>query len=200
MLPERSGLTTCGLPGIAQIAYGAHMCHFYQGRDDLAAALVPYFCAGLRSHQRCIWIAAQPLEAARARLELEKAGIDAGAELRKGSLVLRDYSDWYAEAGRLRGTQVVDLWLAAEEQALADGYEGLRITGNVTFLNARSWPGFMEYEALVDKAFQGRRIVTLCTYQRGACGASEVMDVVHRHGCTLERPDGGWQIVAGRPA
>ena len=195
MQPERSSLTACGLPGIAQIPYGVHMCHFYEGRDDLAGALVPYFVAGLRAGERCIWITARPLEAAQARLELEKAGIDVAAELRRGSLVLRDYSDWYAEAGKLKGAQVVELWLAAEQQALAQGYAGLRITGNVTFLKALEWPEFMQYEALVDQAFRGRRIVTLCTYQHGACGASEVMDVVQRHTCALERPDEGWRIV-----
>ena len=197
MQPERSSLTACGLPGIAQIPYGVHMCHFYEGREDLAAALVPYFVAGLRANERCIWITARPLEAAQARLELEAAGIDVAAELGRGSLVLRDYSDWYAEAGKLKGAQVVELWLAAERKALAQGYAGLRITGNVTFLKALEWSEFMEYEALVDQAFRGSRIVTLCTYQRGDCAAAEVMDVVRRHTCTLEHPDEGWQIVVG---
>lgn len=47
-------LTDCGLPGIGEIPYGLHMCHFYETRDQLAAALVPYFAAGLRSGERCI--------------------------------------------------------------------------------------------------------------------------------------------------
>jgi hypothetical protein len=55
----------------------------------------------------------------------------------------------------------------------------------------------MEYEALVDRAFLGRRIVTLCTYRLGDCGASEVLDVMQRHSCTLDHPDQGWQILTG---
>ena len=57
-----SNLTDCGLRGIRNIPYGVHMCHFYRDRDELAAVLVPYFAAGLRNRERCIWIAAAPLD------------------------------------------------------------------------------------------------------------------------------------------
>jgi hypothetical protein len=190
-----SSLTDCGLPGIKDIPYGVHMCHFYAGREELAAALVPYFAAGLRNNERCIWIAAEPLNAADAKLELRSAGVEVQAALDRGALIVRDFSEWYVQRDRLKGKDVVDYWLAEEARALADGYSGLRITGNVTFLTSETWPVFMEYEAIVNEAFEHRRIVTLCTYPSGGCGASEVLDVVHRHDCALERPDEGWQIV-----
>ena len=193
---ERSShLTECGLPGITQIPYGVHMCNFYKTRDELIAALVPFFAAGLRRNEHCIWITAAPLHALDAIVELEKVNPDVRAAIADGSLVVRDYDDWYAEAGALRGNQVVDLWLAEEQRALAGGYSGLRITGNVTFLRSEDWALFMEYEELVNKAFQGRRIVTLCTYHLDSCGAAEVLDVVRRHNGALERPDEGWQIL-----
>jgi hypothetical protein len=195
-----SSLTDCGLPGIRDIPYGVHMCHFYASREHLAEALVPYFSAGLRNNERCIWITAEPLRAPAAKLELRKAGFDVDGAVKNGSLTVRDFSDWYAEAGRLKGTEVVELWLEAEQRALAQGYSGLRITGNVTFLSSDTWPAFMEYEEAVDKAFHGRRIVTLCSYRLGECGASEILDVVHRHSCTLERPDEGWQVLTRGPA
>lgn len=194
-MPDASPIfTDCGLPGITQIPYGLHMCQFYTGRDELAAALVPYFAAGLRRNERCIWVAAEPLPAAQAALALRDAGIDVDAALAGGALRLFDYSDWYAENERLRGSDVVQLWLAEEQRALAAGYRGLRITGNVTFLQPGDWAQFMEYEALVDRTFAGRRIVTLCTYQRSV-GAAETLDVLHRHTCALDRPDAGWQIL-----
>lgn len=188
-------LTECGLPGIRHIPYGVHMCHFYEGRDDLAEILVPYFAAGLRANERCIWIAADPLPAAEALVALREAYPQTDAALQKGAIVVRDFSEWYVEAGNLKGTDVVQLWLDAERRALEDGYAGLRITGNVTFLTSQSWSEFMEYEALVDRAFHGTRIVTLCTYRVGASSPSDVLDVLQRHSCALDRPDNGWQIL-----
>jgi len=190
-----SHLTDCGLPGIRHIPYGVHMCNFYRTREELVGALVPFFVAGLRNNERCIWITAQPLPAVQALAEIEKAFPEARAAIASAALVVRDYADWYAQAGALRGNQVVDLWLAEENRALAGGYAGLRITGNVTFLRPEEWDLFMEYEDLVNKAFQGRRIVTLCTYHLDSCGAAEMFDVVRRHNGALERPDKGWQVL-----
>jgi hypothetical protein len=176
------------------------MCTFYKTREELAAALVPYFVAGLRANERCIWITAEPLRAQDALAALHDAGFDAAPHLERGALVVRDFSDWYAEAGRLKGSDVVKLWLEEEARALADGYAGLRITGNVTFLaRGEDWRLFMDYEELVNRSFVGRHIVTLCTYQHGehpgACGAAELYDVMQRHNCTLDRPDEGWTIL-----
>lgn len=193
-MPEARLFTECGLPGISRIPYGIHMCQLYAVRDELAAALVPYFAAGLRNRERCIWVAAPPLPAAEAAAELRGTGIDLDGALESGALTLLDYSDWYAENEKLKGVDVVKLWLAEEERALAAGYAGLRITGNVSFVGPADWGQFMEYEALVDRSFAGRRIVTLCTYPRDI-GAASTLDVLHRHTCALERPDQGWQIL-----
>ena len=193
-----NSLTDCGLPGIRGIPYGVHMCQFYSAREDLAAALVPYFAAGLRSGERCIWITARPLHAADAKAELAKAGVDVDAAIERGALVVRDFGEWYAERSELKGNAVVDLWLAEEARALREGYRGLRITGNVSFLTPETWPIFMEYEDAVNRAFSGRRIVTLCTNPLDSCAAAEVLEVANRHSCALERPDEGWQIVTAR--
>ncbi len=189
-------LTDCGLPGVRTIPFGVHMCSFYRTAEELAAVLVPYFSAGLRNGERCIWITAEPLVAADAKRELGSARLNIQAAMARGSLVVRNYSDWYADGDSLKGSDVVALWLAEEERTVAEGYSGLRITGNVTFLrDTRDWELFMEYEALLDEALRNRRIVTLCTYRRGDCGPSEVLDVMRRHNCALDRPDDGWQML-----
>ena len=190
-----AAFTDCGLPGITRIPYGVHMCHFFERREELASALVPYFAAGLRARERCIWITSDPLGAADARTELSRSGTDARAAEAAGALILRDFSDWYAEAGALRGTDVVRLWLDEERRALEAGYRGLRITGNTSFLTPATWDFFMEYEAAVTAAFRGRRIVTLCSYRSSGCGASGILDVARRHTCALERPGAGWRIL-----
>jgi hypothetical protein len=189
--------TNCGLPGVEDIPYGIHMCHFYRARGDLVEALVPFFIAGLRNNERCIWITAEPLLAADARLELRNGGLDVEAAIRLGALSVRDYSEWYTAAEGLTSRQVAALWLDEERRALAEGYAGLRITGNASFVTPETWPDFMDYEEVVHKAFYGRRIVSLCSYHLQRCGPAHVRDVVRRHSCALDRPDEGWQIVTG---
>ena len=191
----QSSLTACGLPGIGRIPYGIHMCHFYREREDLVEALVPFFIAGLHGNERCIWITAEPLDGEGARLELQKAGFDVDAAIRSGALTIQDYSEFYLKAPGMKSSQVAELWLAEEERALEEGYSGLRITGNASFLTPETWPDFMDYEEVVHRAFQGRRIISLCSYHARRVAASNVLDVVRRHSCALDRPDEGWQVV-----
>ena len=191
-------ITDCGLTGIRAIPYGLHMCHFYDTRDDLASILAPYFVAGLRKNERCIWITAEPLEPKAAEAELAKVGLNVPALAQKGSLLVRDHSDWYGKSDSLDGAKVAQMWLEEEKRALADGYIGLRITGNTSFVQPADWSAFMEYEQRIDELFASRRIVTLCSYRLDRRAASDVLDVVRRHSCTLDRPDEGWQLLTAR--
>ncbi len=191
-------VTNLGLPGVGAIPYGLHACHFYDGAADLEDVLVKYFAAGLRNRERCFWVTAEPLNAARARAALQQAGFDVAAEERSGALVIKDFAAWYADAAGLKGVDIVKLWLAEEERALARGFQGLRITGNVTFLTDETWPEFMEYEQAVDDTLYTRRIVAFCTY-RHTVGVSKTFDVARRHDCALERSRQGWQVMCSSP-
>lgn len=193
-------ITDCGLTGIKAIPYGLHMCHFYENRADLAATLVPYFVAGLNSNERCVWITAEPLDAKAAEAELTKAGLQVPALMRKGALIIRDASDWFAGIDRLDGakSRIMDLWLEEEQRALAAGYQGLRINGNTAFVKPADWSAFMEYEEHADGVFPGRRIVALCSYFLDPRAPSDMLDAARRHSCTLDRPDDGWQLLTGR--
>jgi MEDS: MEthanogen/methylotroph, DcmR Sensory domain len=197
---ELPHLTDCGLPGISRIPYGLHACHFYPDREHLVEALVPYFLAGLRNNERCLWIAAPPLPAREARRALEAAWKGTAAALDSGAIRILDFDEWYANGAGLSGLGVARFWLEEEQKALAAGYNGLRITGNTSFLSSSDWATFMEYERVVSQNFYGRRIVALCSYTLEGRSAQEVAEVMHSHECTFERPDSSWQVVAGRRA
>jgi len=114
--------TECGLPGTGPVPYGAHMCHLYRDRDALAETLVPYFTAGLRARERCIWVTSEPLHAADAATALEGSGVDVAAARKCGALQIVDFSQWYLRDGATLGPEeVCALWLAEEREALAAG-------------------------------------------------------------------------------
>ena len=191
-------ITDCGLTGIKAIPYGLHMCHFYESRDDLASTLVPYFVAGLQKNERCIWITAEPLDAKAAEAEMARAGLNMPAMARKGSLLIREHADWYGKSESLDPARIAQRWLDEEQRALEDGYAGLRITGNTSFVQPADWSAFMDYEQRIDELFASRRIVTLCSYRLDPRAPSDMLDVARRHSCTLNRPDEGWQLLTAR--
>jgi hypothetical protein len=187
--------TQSGLPGIELIPYGMHICQFYRDRDELAAALVPYFVAGLSGKERCLWITAPPLPAADALQAIRAAWIDTDEAVRTGALRILDFDRWYGDAAGMKGLGVVEFWLSEEERALAAGYNGLRIAGNTSFVDPGGWSTFLKYEKEVTRCFNGRRIVALCNYARAQCDDRQVSDVMHAHHCALDRPDSEWRVV-----
>lgn len=189
-------LTACGLPGIELVPYGIHACHFYSSRDELIGALVPYFKAGLENNECCLWVCASPLPARDAVQALRQAWGAVDDAIQSGALRVLDFEQWYANAAGLQGTDLIKVWLREEERALAEGYSGLRITGNISFLKSAEWAPFMEYENCVSLQFRDRRIVALCSYPSASCSETQVGEVIHAHDCTFERPDSEWRVVA----
>jgi hypothetical protein len=193
--PNVSGVTSCGVPGIRPVIYGSHLCHFYPDRDELVQSLVPFFQAGLLNNERCLWVTADPLPAAQAQAELAKITPDLEARIANGQLRIVDGREWYESSRGMTANDLIARWLKEETDALNAGYRGLRITGNTSFLTPDAWDAFMEYEALVSRAFEGRRIVALCSYHFSECQPSDVLDVIRLHHHTLVKSADGWQVL-----
>jgi signal transduction histidine kinase/ActR/RegA family two-component response regulator len=194
--------TPSGLACYGDLQWGNHLCHLYETRDDLIEALVPFFAAGLANNEKCLWIAAPPLPAKEAAAELTRRVPDLAAYRDKGQIQIVDYGDWYtSSSGRLRADSLLAAWATAEQQALADGYTGLRATGNITFLKSReSWRAFQGYEACVSEAFAGRRILALCCYQLGTAAGTDVLDIIRNHQFAVARRAGEWKVITERTA
>jgi two-component system, sensor histidine kinase PdtaS len=180
----RPDTTRCGLPGSDLIPFGMHACHFYSKPAELLAVVAPYIIAGLGENERCLWITAPPLPAGEAVQALRAAWSGVDSAIQAGALRILDFDQWYEGSGRLRGLDVVQSWHEEEERALADGYNGLRIAGNTSFLNSSDWSKFMEYEQAVTAHFGGRHIVALCSYALEQCSTDQMSDVIHAHHCT----------------
>ena len=52
-----------GIAVLGSIAWGTHVCLFYETKEDLIEVLVPYFKAGLQNNEFCVWVTCDPLNA-----------------------------------------------------------------------------------------------------------------------------------------
>lgn len=189
------GITDCGVPCIKQVLYGSHLCHFYPSRQELVQSLVPFFQAGLLNNERCLWVTDEPLPMAEAQMELAQVAPDVDVRIATGQLRIVDGREWYESSKGVSANDLIARWLEEEADAVNAGYNGLRITGNTSFLTPETWHAFMEYEKLVSKAFEGRRIVALCSYDLSRCRPWEVLDVIRLHHHTLVHAGDSWQIL-----
>ncbi|HEV2855645.1 MAG TPA: MEDS domain-containing protein [Thermoanaerobaculia bacterium] len=167
---------------IARLRRGDHLCLIYHSAAEQAAALVPFLKAGLAAGERGLFIG-HSTSARRLERALENAGVDVEAECDRGAFVfLTRREDWLPH-GRFDPGAMMDHLRQAEQQALDDGFSGLRATWNMGWI-LEGTPGadrLVEYEAHLNRFLAGSRTSALCRYSRASSPAALIQDALHTH-------------------
>ena len=181
-----------GLPRLLQL--GDHLCQFFATADELGEVLVPYFKEGLERNEACIWITSGAYDKERALSDMRSAANSFDKRYAAGQLKILAHDEWYLANGRLKTDDLVAKWLHEKDTALAAGYAGLRLSGNVSFLENADWPEFMAYERAVTEAFRDQPVAALCSYSQDQCSADMAIEVMDCHTFTLRRRSGHWDV------
>jgi PAS domain S-box-containing protein len=184
-----------GIELIGAAPWGTHFCQFYRTKEDLLDILLPYFEAGLRNNEACMWVTCDPLTSEEARLRLIERFPDAKTSLESGQLEIVAHDRWYVIDGRFDLERVLNGWVEKLQAGMARGHEGLRVSGNTAWLEDADWASFADYEAAINNVIGQHRMMALCTYSLERCGASEIMDVIKNHEFALMKRLGQWEIV-----
>lgn len=192
MLPE---LRKSGIYVLGDVAWGTHFCQFYQTREDLLELLVPYFAAGLENNEFCVWVVCPPLTKEDALQALQKNISDFDQYLKKQSIELISYDRWFLADGKFDETFVGDAFGDRLKNALAKGYDGMRVNGNETWLANDDWGDFMDFEHRLDTATKDLPVIVSCTYHLPNLSGSNLLDVAHSHDCMLAKRRGNWEIL-----
>jgi len=185
-------MRTSGIEIIGNVPWGTHFCQFYQTKEDLLDILVPYFKAGLENNEFCMWITSKPLDVEESKEAFKKAVPDIDVYLERGQLEIIPYTQWYVKDGFFNSDRILNGWVEKLNQALANGYEGIRLTGDTFWLEKKDWNDFVSYEEEVDRVLGNYNIIALCTYSLNKCSVTEVIDVVSNHQFALIKREGEW--------
>jgi hypothetical protein len=185
-----------GIAIVGQAPWGTHLCQFYRKKAQLLEVVVPYFEAGLLADESCLWITPPELTAEEARSAVHEA-LPSGEHRRlySGQLRIVDSSQWYRAGGRFNGQAVLAGFLGALRDALADGYEGLRVAGSPAGPLDRDWARCVEYEEAIGCHIGGHSILGLCAYPLDQCGSLEVVDLTRTHPLVLFPQRAGWKLI-----
>ncbi|MDY9927715.1 PAS domain S-box protein [Methanosarcina sp.] len=188
-------MRTSGIDIIGDLPWGTHFCQFYQTKEDLTDVLVPYFRAGLENNEFCMWVTSQPLGVEEAKEALRKGIPDFDFYIQKGQIEIIPYTHWYVKEGVFDSEIVLNGWVEKLNNARANGYDGLRLSGNTFWLEKEDWNDFVEYEKKIDRVLGNYQMIALCTYCLDRCNATEIIDVVNNHQFALIKKDGKWEQI-----
>lgn len=142
-----------------------------------------------------MWVTSEPLNAEDAKSVLKSALKNLDDYIEKDQLEIIDANEWYTKPGAFDANRELEGWIEKEKEALKKGFDGLRLTGNIMWLEKKDWEKFADYEGTVNKVIGDHQMLGICSYYLEKCGASEIIDVVANHQFALIKREGEWGLI-----
>ncbi|MBN1360133.1 MAG: PAS domain S-box protein [Sedimentisphaerales bacterium] len=180
-----------GLAALDHLTWGTHFGLFYQTKEDLFEALVPYLKEGLESNEYCVWVVSSPLNVASARKAL-KAGVrNLDAYTAKRQIRIVTAGQWQ------RDGQSAEASVAAHVNlAYTRGFDGLRLAGQAL----PEKEGSKRYVCPGAEAVNRDNAIAAFAYPREQFDAASLMDAVKKHHLALVRNAGKWEPIESSEA
>ena len=162
---------------------GEHICALYDTEDEQVIVAAEYLADGLRTGQRAFYVAQSRTALTRFRAALTQLGVQVIRAESRRALVLRTHAEAHLVDGRFDSERMLRLLNEAVEDALRDGFVGLRTCGDMSWLLTDP-PGaekLVEYEAMLNDFFTGAPGCGMCQYHRGRLAAHLLDHAVATH-------------------
>jgi C4-dicarboxylate-specific signal transduction histidine kinase len=193
-MPETTRIKT-GISVLGEVPWGSHLFFFYETKEDLLDALVPYFRAGLENHEFCALGISEPLTREVAVQAFSRAIPQFQQGLSDGHMEIFPGRDFYLNGDQFDRERVLESWKEKIDRALARGYAGMRASGSGSWLEEKDWGAFCEYEMELNEVISGQKMIVLCSYPLAGRTAAEIMDVSRTHQFAIVRRDQVWEVI-----
>jgi PAS domain S-box-containing protein len=111
------------------------------------------------------------------------------------NIEILSHDEWYFKEGVLDLSRVITGWNEKLNDALAKGYEGMRVSGNTGWIQKEGWRDFREYEKELAEQLEDKRMIVLCDYPLANHAAAEVLNVARNHQFAIARRHGNWDVL-----
>jgi DNA-binding CsgD family transcriptional regulator len=192
---QNRDLRDSGIRLLGNMPWGSHICVLYETPHDLLESVASYFKVGLDDNEFCVWAISGPITIDQARESLRSVIPKFDKRYSSGQIELIPGRDWYLRGDDFDLERITSGWNRKLSTALERGYDGLRISGNAFWVATNHWNEFSQYEAELDRAVVGQKMLVLCTYQLSAVRARDILDIARAHKCTLARRNGDWEFL-----
>ncbi|MFX0186185.1 MAG: MEDS domain-containing protein [Candidatus Hodarchaeota archaeon] len=180
---------------VKKLTLGSHFCYFYNNKYELVNFLIPYFKTGLENNEFCIWIISEDLTPDFAMNALREAVIDFDHYLEKGQMKILPYTKWYLKREVFNLEKVIEKATYYLNHALTNGYSGLRVTGDIRWLDKNDLDRFIDYEIYVNNSIGDYKMIAICTYPISKFNKFELLDIAKSHQFVLTKSNGSYKII-----
>lgn len=161
---------------------GDHLCCIYEDKKSSLPAIALFVLGGLEQGEKCLYIVDDRTKEDIIRY-FKDHDIDIDGYLEKNQIEFLTRKETYLKDGYFDPDEMIDLLKRAEKEALDEGYRGLRVTGEMTWVltDLLGTEKLMEYEAKLNKFLPGSNVMALCQYNEKRFSPEILTDVLHTH-------------------
>src|SRR5579862_3760349 len=192
MLPAA---TTSAISFMGDVPWGTQFCCFFESTQDLIDTSIPFFQAGLKNHDFCLWIVYAPLTEAEAMRAMRDAVPDFDRHLLEGDIEILlhpaplDDGAVCTPSERLR-------WLHEKvDAALERGYSGLRVAGSPACFQKSNTAYSHQFKQELGGSLLNRPMIALWHFSLAISSAAEILDAARSNQFVVARRRGIWEIV-----
>lgn len=168
---------------IQDLSLGAHACWVYGSPEEHQHFVGLFLQQALRRSEKVVYAADRHVRGLIDAL-LRQPGPEFAPLVALGQLVILDADEAYFQHGLFNPDAVIARWKAELARAAAEGYSGLRLTGEMTWALWRlaDLDQLVQYERAVNAAFPNTNCVAVCQYDRRYFRDSNLLlDVINAH-------------------
>lgn len=177
------GKTPCaaGQEGSTRGLKNCHASVIYRSQSEQVETYVPYMLSGLARNEKGLYLISSSekddiLEALMKATDLDQRTIER-------SVTFLTSDETYLRGGAFDKERMLNLIARAEQEAIRDGYSGLRATGEMAWASS-SPPGadaLIEYEARINYLYPEIKANILCQYCESDFDSSTLVGVLRTH-------------------
>jgi hypothetical protein len=169
---------------LLDLPWGAHICQFYNRKEDLVKMLVPYFKQGLEKNDACLWLVSD-LTVEEARNALAAVVPTLEYYMANGQMQIGHYTEFYTNPNGMvkPADELRDQFAEIGSIVMAKGFSGFRASGSISWISGEeSMSRIMDYETKIHSAIQDSRMIAVCTYPTRAAAFQRCRELIHNHG------------------
>jgi signal transduction histidine kinase len=161
---------------------GAHICCLFRAEDERRGLLAPFLRHGLERYERILYLADRR-SAGEVLAYLSEDGVAVESCLQKGQLRILPPDACGLEGGILDPKGVVERLAAETREALAAGYEALRVSGDMSraLTGHTGAEGLVEFERRLNDFVSESRCLVLCPYDRRCFPPRMLLEIFETH-------------------
>ncbi|HUS57989.1 MAG TPA: PAS domain S-box protein [Planctomycetota bacterium] len=164
---------------------GSHFLWLYESEEEHRAVVTAYLRQGVERGEKIIYLAHSHTPAEISGY-LRAAGIEPAPLIARKQLQIIARNDFVPPDGAFDPDAAVAGIARLEEQALAEGFPALRLSGEMTWALSVCADSLVEYEQKADGVLAGSRCLGLCQYDRRRFAPNLLLRLIALHPTVME--------------